>query len=89
VLRRPVSVLVASVIGLGALAVPAASLKLGLPDEGAMPAASTQRKAYDLISEGFGPGVNGPLTVPAAATTPTRRHGRSGPRCEAWTVWPP
>jgi RND superfamily putative drug exporter len=63
VLRRPVSVLVASVIGLGALAVPAASLKLGLPDEGAMPAASTQRKAYDLISEGFGPGVNGPLTV--------------------------
>ncbi|MHB9856220.1 MMPL family transporter [Streptomyces krungchingensis] len=63
VLRRPVAVLVASVIGLGALAVPAASLKLGLPDEGAMPAASTQRKAYDLISDGFGPGVNGPLTV--------------------------
>ncbi|MEU1202629.1 MMPL family transporter [Streptomyces sp. NPDC005813] len=63
VLRRPVAVLVASVIGLGALAVPAASLKLGLPDEGAMPTASTQRKAYDLISEGFGPGLNGPLTV--------------------------
>ncbi|MFE0511628.1 MMPL family transporter [Streptomyces sp. NPDC058964] len=63
VLRRPVMVLVASVIGLGALAVPAASLTLGLPDEGAMPTASTQRKAYDLISDGFGPGLNGPLTV--------------------------
>ncbi|MFE7171639.1 MMPL family transporter [Streptomyces sp. NPDC057616] len=63
VLRRPVMVLVASVIGVGALAVPATSLKLGLPDEGAMPTASTQHKAYDLISDGFGPGANGPLTV--------------------------
>ncbi|MFD5633479.1 MMPL family transporter [Streptomyces sp. NPDC127077] len=63
VLRRPVAVLVASVIGLGVLAVPAASLNLGLPDEGALPTATTQRKAYDLISAGFGPGANGPLTV--------------------------
>jgi RND superfamily putative drug exporter len=38
-------------------------LKLGLPDEGAMAADTTQRKAYDLLSAGFGPGINGPLTV--------------------------
>ncbi|MER7692784.1 MMPL family transporter [Streptomyces sp. NPDC097610] len=63
VLRRPVMVMVVSVIGLGALAVPAASLKLGLPDEGAMAASTTQRKAYDLLSAGFGPGINGPLTL--------------------------
>ncbi|MGV9350872.1 MMPL family transporter [Streptomyces spiralis] len=63
VLRRPLMVLVVSVIGLGVLAVPAASLKLGVPDEGAMATNTTQRKAYDMLSAGFGPGINGPLTV--------------------------
>ncbi|WP_338699308.1 MMPL family transporter [Streptomyces sp. Q6] len=61
VLRRPVLVLVAGVIGLGALAVPVASLELGLPDDGVQPTDTTQRKAYDLLSDGFGPGFNGPL----------------------------
>ncbi|MEV4433988.1 MMPL family transporter [Streptomyces sp. NPDC049585] len=63
VLRRPVVVLLLGVIGLGAVAVPAASLELGLPDEGSAAKNTTQRKAYDLISEGFGPGFNGPLMV--------------------------
>ncbi|WP_053756790.1 MMPL family transporter [Streptomyces sp. AS58] len=78
VLRRPVLVLVTSVIGLGALAVPAASLKLGLPDEGAMATDTTQRKAYDLIAAEFGPGVNGPLTVvvDAGSSDDPRRAAR-------------
>ncbi|MFI9720582.1 MMPL family transporter [Streptomyces sp. NPDC052396] len=63
VLRRPLMVLLAGVLALGALAVPAASLQLGLPDDSAQPVKTTQRKAYDLISEGFGPGFNGPLLV--------------------------
>jgi RND superfamily putative drug exporter len=63
VLRRPVAVLLAGVVGLGAVAIPAASLEMGLPDDGAQPASSTQRKAYDLLSDGFGPGFNGPLMV--------------------------
>ncbi|MFF0598933.1 MMPL family transporter [Streptomyces antibioticus] len=63
VLRRPVHVLVVGVLGLAVLALPAASLQLGLPDDGAQPAATTQRKAYDLISDNFGAGVNGPLLV--------------------------
>ncbi|WP_256106071.1 MMPL family transporter [Streptomyces sp. ODS05-4] len=63
VLRRPVLVLLAGVIGLGAVAVPAASLEVGLPDDGAQPTSTTQRRAYDLISDGFGPGANGPLMV--------------------------
>ncbi|WP_055490319.1 MMPL family transporter [Streptomyces sp. TP-A0356] len=63
VVRRPVVVLVLGVIGLGAAAVPAASLQLGLPDDGSQPTSTTQRRAYDLLSEGFGPGFNGPLMV--------------------------
>ncbi|MGY3680486.1 MMPL family transporter [Streptomyces sp. TE33382] len=63
VLRRPVWVLLAGVIGLGVVAVPAASLEMGLPDDGAQPKSTTQRQAYDMLSDGFGPGFNGPLMV--------------------------
>jgi RND superfamily putative drug exporter len=63
VVRRPVAVLLLGVLGLGAAAVPAASLQLGLPDDGSQPTSTTQRRAYDLLSEGFGPGFNGPLMV--------------------------
>lgn len=67
VLRHPVAVLLTGVLGLGAVAVPAASLELGLPGEGTMAPDTTQRKAYDLLSDSFGPGFNGPLTVTVAA----------------------
>ncbi|MER6343467.1 MMPL family transporter [Streptomyces sp. NPDC001595] len=63
VVRRPVAVLLLGILGLGAAAVPAASLELGLPDDGSQPTSTTQRRAYDLLSEGFGPGFNGPLMV--------------------------
>lgn len=63
VVRRPVAVLLIGVVGLGAAAIPASSLELGLPDDGSQPTSTTQRRAYDLLSEGFGPGFNGPLVV--------------------------
>ncbi|MGX7761061.1 MMPL family transporter [Streptomyces angustmyceticus] len=63
VLRRPVTVLLAAVVALGAVAVPAASLELGLPDDGSQPTDTTQRKAYDLLTDGFGAGFNGPLML--------------------------
>ncbi|MFG2620537.1 MMPL family transporter [Streptomyces sp. NPDC048507] len=63
VLRRPVTVLLAGVIGLGAIAIPASKLEMGLPDDGSKPVSTSQRKAYDLLSDGFGPGFNGPLMV--------------------------
>ncbi|MFF1460083.1 MMPL family transporter [Streptomyces sp. NPDC058330] len=63
VLRKPVWVLLAGVVGLGVIAVPAASLEMGLPDDGSQPRSTTQRQAYDLLSDGFGPGFNGPLLV--------------------------
>ncbi len=60
VLRRPVIVLVTAVLALGALALPVSAMKLGLPDEGNQPTDTTQRKAYDLLSDGFNR-FNGPL----------------------------
>ncbi|MCQ8191870.1 MMPL family transporter [Streptomyces rugosispiralis] len=63
VLRRPLMVLLVAVLGLGAAALPAASLELGLPDDGSQPVSSQKRQAYDAISKGFGPGYNGPLMV--------------------------
>ncbi|GAA3484025.1 MMPL family transporter [Streptomyces yanii] len=63
VLRKPVWVLLVGVLGLGVIAVPAASLEMGLPDDGSQPTSTTQRRAYDMLSDGFGPGFNGPLMV--------------------------
>ncbi|MDX3800584.1 MMPL family transporter [Streptomyces sp. AK04-3B] len=63
VIRRPAAVLLLGVVGLGAIAVPATQLELGLPDDGSQPTSTTQRRAYDLLSEGFGPGFNGPLMI--------------------------
>ncbi|MCF2528755.1 MMPL family transporter [Yinghuangia soli] len=63
VLRHPVAVLLISVIGLGAVALPAASMNLGLPDDSSSPTSTTQRKAYDMLAESFGPGFNGPLML--------------------------
>ncbi|MFG3291608.1 MMPL family transporter [Streptomyces sp. NPDC048179] len=81
VVRRPAAVLLLGVVGLGAVALPASQLELGLPDDGSQPTSTTQRRAYDLLSEGFGPGFNGPLMIvvdakdsadpKAAATTVT------------------
>ncbi|MFE9679701.1 MMPL family transporter [Streptomyces sp. NPDC006259] len=63
VIRRPAAVLLLGVVGLGAIAVPATGLELGLPDDGSQPTSTTQRRAYDLLSDGFGPGFNGPLMI--------------------------
>ncbi|MFE6982701.1 MMPL family transporter [Streptomyces griseus] len=63
VLRKPVWVMLVGVLGLGIIAVPAASLEMGLPDDGAQPKSTTQRQAYDMLSDGFGPGFNGPLLI--------------------------
>jgi RND superfamily putative drug exporter len=46
-----------------ALAAPVLALRVGIPDDGALPPHRTERQAYDLIAKGFGPGVNGPLVI--------------------------
>ena len=70
VTRRPVTMLVAGVMALGVLALPAFSLRLGLPDDGTAAPGSTQRQAYDEIARSFGPGANGPLIVTVAPDSP-------------------
>lgn len=47
------------------LALPTFALHLGSSDQGNNPTSSTTRQAYDLLADGFGPGVNGPLTIAA------------------------
>ncbi|MFD4770907.1 MMPL family transporter [Streptomyces niveus] len=63
VLRRPIPVLLLGVVGLGALAIPMTQLELGMPGDEAKSTSTTERRAYDALAEGFGPGFNGPLTI--------------------------
>ncbi|MCU7726190.1 MMPL family transporter [Actinoplanes sp. KI2] len=63
VLKNRVVALVLSLAVIGAVAAPALDLHLALPDDSTASPASTQRKAYDQLSEGFGAGFNGPLIV--------------------------
>lgn len=71
VLRHPIVASIAVIGVLGTLAIPALDLQLSLPDGGSEPAASTQRQAYDLVTEGFGAGYNGPLIVAVDITQTT------------------
>ncbi|MBB6634479.1 MMPL family transporter [Cohnella thailandensis] len=61
--RYPIPVVIVVVALLVIIALPARHMELGLPDNGAKPLDSTERKGYDLLSQGFGPGFNGPLVV--------------------------
>jgi len=54
------------------LAIPLLSLNLGQQDTAALSTSTTARRAYDLISENFGAGVNGPLLVAASMSSPAK-----------------
>src|SRR5690606_2333784 len=58
--RRPWTAAVAATAVLLALAAPVLGLRLGFPDAGNDGDGTTTRAAYELVSEGFGPGANGP-----------------------------
>jgi RND superfamily putative drug exporter len=63
--RRPWLAAIAATAVLLALAAPALGMRLGFPDAGNDPPSTMTRQAYDLNTEGFGPGTNGPLVVAA------------------------
>jgi RND superfamily putative drug exporter len=67
---RPWPYLIGAVVTLGAIALPAFWMQLAFPAAGDAPAETTHRQAYNLLSEGFGTGVNAPLTVVADLSQP-------------------
>jgi RND superfamily putative drug exporter len=68
VVRRAAPVLVVVVAAVSVFAVPAFAIELGLPDDGAKSTEVSERRAYDLLADGFGPGFNGPLIVAVDGT---------------------
>jgi RND superfamily putative drug exporter len=63
VTRFPIVTIAAVVAVLCIVAIPAIGLRLALPDAGSLPEDDQARVTYDLVSEHFGPGFNGPLIV--------------------------
>jgi putative drug exporter of the RND superfamily len=68
--RRPAVIGLIGLIVVLALAAPLLSIRLGSADAGNEPTTLTTRRAYDLLTEGFGPGFNGPLLVAAEIRGP-------------------
>jgi RND superfamily putative drug exporter len=63
--RRPWTAAIAATVLLLAVASPALDMRLGFPDAGNDASDTMTRQAYDLNTEGFGPGANGPLVIAA------------------------
>ncbi|HEU0019188.1 MAG TPA: MMPL family transporter [Thermoleophilaceae bacterium] len=72
VANRPWRSLLASSFVLLFIAIPTLNLELGASDNGELPKDTTARQAYDLISEGFGPGWNGPLLIGVELGSPAK-----------------
>jgi RND superfamily putative drug exporter len=76
--RRPGRYAVTALVGLLVLAAPVLALRVGFADDGNAAPDTTQRRAYELTTEAYGPGFNGPLTVvvegPAGGDAAGRVH---------------
>jgi len=73
--RLRVPVILVGIVGLGALALPAADMRLALPDASTSAEGSPERAAADLISEGFGPGFTGRLALVVSGESPEQTAG--------------
>jgi putative drug exporter of the RND superfamily len=63
VARRPWPAVLLPLVALIALSAPVLDMRLGFADAGNDAASKTSTRAYELLADGFGPGVNGPLVV--------------------------
>ncbi len=70
--RHPLLAGLAALAILVPLMIPLLSLNLGQQDTAALSTSTTARKAYDLLSENFGPGVNGPLLIAVSLGSPAK-----------------
>lgn len=71
VTKRPLLVTIFGIIMLAVVAVPFFHMELGLPDNGTKPEDTMERRAYDLLSEAYGPGYHAPLVIAAQTTDKT------------------
>ena len=71
--RHPVRYAIVGFVALCAIAAPALSMRIGTPDDGNANGHTTQRKAYDLLADGFGRGFNGPIQVVVRVPAPADR----------------
>jgi RND superfamily putative drug exporter len=71
--RRPWPFAIGAVVLLLALAAPALDMRLGFPDSGNDAPDTMTRQAYDLNTEGFGAGTNGPLVIAIELPEPSAR----------------
>ncbi|MDT0187357.1 efflux RND transporter permease subunit, partial [Microbacterium sp. ARD31] len=70
VTRRPRAATAVVALVMLVLALPALSMRLGLPDGSSEPQDSTAYRAYERVAESFGPGSNGPLLLAAEYDAP-------------------
>jgi RND superfamily putative drug exporter len=93
--RHPVVCGAAALVLLAILSVPLFSMRLAFSDAGNDPVTLTTRQAYDMLSEGFGPGFNGPLVIaaklpgPASASTLDGLAARIRGTADVASVSPP
>jgi RND superfamily putative drug exporter len=74
--RAGICIAVALVL-LSLLAAPLFDMKLGFTDDGNVPTSFTQRRAYDLITDGFGSGANAPLLVAMSLPDPDPANAKA------------
>jgi len=77
--KRPIVAGLAALAILIPLTIPLLSLTLGQQDVAALSTSTTARRAYDLLTDNFGPGVNGPLLIAVTLGSPAQ-NGTSDPR---------
>jgi RND superfamily putative drug exporter len=61
--NHPLIASLAGIVVLVGISIPALDLYLGAPDYGLLPTDTSERQAYDALTEGFGVGTNGPLLI--------------------------
>jgi RND superfamily putative drug exporter len=71
--RFPILLTAAGLLVIIVVSLPVASLRLGFADDSNDATSSTSYKAYELLADGFGPGVNGPLLLVSQVGSPADR----------------
>jgi putative drug exporter of the RND superfamily len=77
--KQPIVAGLAALAILIPLTIPLLSLTLGQQDTAALSTSTTARRAYDLVTNNFGPGANGPLLIAVTLGSPAQ-NGTSDPR---------